>query len=121
MKMRIVAGVIVVFAVLVFAKSSHPVATWIGQQLGFEPQKLVPDMDGQVVAVNGEQGIVVLSVGSNDGVESGHEFTVFRKDTFIGKVRATKVTPDLSGARILYLHDAASVNVGDSATTRISD
>ena len=124
MKMRIVAGVIVVLAVAVFSvfvNSSHPAATWIWRHLGVDraaDEAPTPAIDGQIVAVSGQQGIVVLSVGSDDGVESGHVFAVFRGDTFIGKVRATKVTKDLSGARILYLDGSVSIQAGDSATTR---
>lgn len=83
--------------------------------------KPAPPIDGQVLAVNPEQAIVVLSVGADDQVESGHEFTVFRLDRFIGKVRTTKVTSDLSGARILYLDGEASIQVGDSVSTRIGN
>ena len=79
-----------------------------------------PAIDGQVVAVR-ENGIVVLSVGGDDGVENGYEFTVYRRDKFLGKAKVTKVTSDLAGAKILYLSDNGdSLQVGDRVTTRIN-
>ena len=91
----------------------------VWEQIAIE--KPAPPIDGQVVAVNQEQGIVVLSVGADDQVERGHEFTVFRGDRFVGKVRATKVTSDLSGARIMYLDGDVDIQVRDSVTTRIGN
>ncbi len=76
-----------------------------------------PAIDGVVMAIRPDANLVVLSVGSNDNVRIGHEFTIYRHDTFVGKVKVTKVTPDLSGARIMFSERA--IDQGDRASTRV--
>ena len=39
-----------------------------------------PQIDGVVQSVNPELGLVVLSVGADDGVKVGHEFVVYRRE-----------------------------------------
>jgi hypothetical protein len=87
------------------------------------PEALTPDtappIDGVVKAVDGEEKLVVLSVGRDDKVETGFDFTIYRGDEFLGKVKVIKVYPNLSGARILFTKDGATLQPGDKATTRI--
>lgn len=90
-----------------------------GKIIGTKP---APAIDGAVVAVSDEEDVnlVVFSVGANDKVEEGHEFTIFRGGQFIGKAKVSKVTADMAGARILFLEDGASVQIGDKVTTRMN-
>lgn len=78
-----------------------------------------PAIDGVVVAVDPEAKMVVLSVGAEDKVESGFNFTVSRGDKLIGKVETTKVTSDLAGAKVIYT--TGDIQVGDQVTTRLSN
>ena len=80
---------------------------------------LPPPIEGVVEDVDSELRLVVLSVGKNDGVKPGYEFTVYRGDRFIAKVRVTKTYDNLSGARIL-LPDDAVVQRGDRAMTLVN-
>ena len=79
----------------------------------------VPPLDAVVLAVRPEADLVILSLGHNDGVEEGHEFTVYRNKNFIAKVKVIRTTDDLAGARILYQEGKASVQQNDKATTRL--
>ena len=79
-----------------------------------------PPIDGIVVAVRLDADLVILSVGRDDLVQVGHEFTIYRADRFVAKVRVTRVTEDMAGASILYTDgDIGAIQVGDNATTRI--
>lgn len=78
-----------------------------------------PPIEGTVVAVRPEAQLAILSVGQNDKVKEGYEFTISRGAQFIAKVRVIRVTDDMAGARILWNEDGRSVEVGDKASNRI--
>ena len=77
-----------------------------------------PPIDGMVVGV--QEGIVVLSVGRDDDVQVGYEFTIYDGDRFIGKVQVTKVLDDMSGCTILFEEDGTKISLGHKASTRLS-
>ncbi|MGE3165324.1 MAG: hypothetical protein AB7O52_10505 [Planctomycetota bacterium] len=76
-----------------------------------------PAIDGQVVAVSAEDGLIVMSVGAHDKVEPGFEFSISRGSNFIGKVEVSRVTDDMAGAKILWLADGQAPQVGDRVRT----
>ena len=76
-----------------------------------------PPIDGMVVGV--QEGVVVLSVGKDDNVEIGYEFTIYDGNRFIGKVQVTKVLDDMSGCTILFQEDSG-IREGHKASTRLS-
>ena len=79
-----------------------------------------PPIEARVIAVDGAQKLVVLSVGRDQKVENGFEFTVYRGDSFVGRVKVIRVYPDLAGARIMYTKEGGpSVQQGDRASTRL--
>ena len=78
-----------------------------------------PPIDAKIKAVDATEGLVVRSVGRDDEVKLGHEFTVYRGDKYIGKVRVIKVYPNLSGARIEWTKEGEEIQSGDQASTRI--
>jgi len=80
---------------------------------------LLPAIDAMVNAVDLDEKLVVLSVGRDDNVQTGFEFTVYRGDEYIGKVQVIKVYPNLAGARIVVLKDGAQIQRGDKASTRL--
>ena len=56
---------------------------------------------GKIYAVSDSQNIVVISVGETGGVTVGTEFTVYRSDKYVGKIRVDKVEKDYSSAVII--------------------
>ncbi|HVR76607.1 MAG TPA: hypothetical protein VMT52_19920 [Planctomycetota bacterium] len=76
-------------------------------------------IDGLVTAVKPDANLVVLSIGREQKVETGYEFTISRGEKFIGKVKVLKVFPDLSGAEVLYTKEGEEIQQGDKATTSI--
>lgn len=82
-----------------------------------------PLIEGRVTGVL--QGVVMISVGSDDGVRQGYEFTVFRDDKYLCKIRVDKVFQDEAAGEVVTdsLPPEASgkieVKVNDHVSTRL--
>ncbi len=81
----------------------------------------VPTIDARVAAVksNVTPELVLLSVGSDDKVEKGFHFSIYRGTKFVGKVVVEKVLSDSCGCRVLFTDGDARILAGDSAATRL--
>ena len=86
---------------------------------GYHGFTTAPPIDAIVEAVKGDDKLVVLSVGRDQKVQEGFEFTIYRGDRFVGKVKVTKVYENLAGARILFTNEGESIQIGDKAATQI--
>jgi hypothetical protein len=80
-----------------------------------------PKIDGRVAAVDdfADPPLVLLSVGSDHGVEKGHHFSVYRGSQFVAKVVVERVLRDSCGCRVLFVADGQAIQVGDAAATRL--
>lgn len=105
-------------------KQLNDKTTWIAiaERAGFNMASIgvqaVPKIDGVISAVRGD--IVVLSVGRQDNVREGFEFTIYEGDRFIGKVKVESLLDDMSGARVLFTEQGATLKAGQSASTRLA-
>jgi len=81
----------------------------------------VPAIDARVAAVKNDvqPGLVLLSVGSDDKVEKGFHFSIYRGNEFVGKVVVEKVLASSCGCRVLFTKEGATIQPGDCAATRI--
>ncbi|MEZ0229500.1 MAG: hypothetical protein ACAI25_12795 [Planctomycetota bacterium] len=81
----------------------------------------VPAIDARVTAVKRDvqPGLVLLAAGSDDKVEKGFHFSVYRGSVFVGKVVVEKVLRDSCGCRVLFTKEGESIQVGDAAATRL--
>lgn len=89
-------------------------------QLGFDIAQVraAPQIDGVIQNVNRELGLVVLSVGADDGVTRGTTFEVYSLgEGYKGKVVVDDVYPDNAAARIV--RENGTITVMDRATTRL--
>jgi len=89
-------------------------------QLGFDIAQVraSPQIDGVIENVNRELGLVVLSVGADDGVKRGTTFEIYAPgEGYKGKVVVDDVYPDNAAARIV--RENGSISVMDRATTRL--
>jgi hypothetical protein len=84
-----------------------------------EPTGPVSPIQGKVLAVRSEVNLVMLSVGSDDGVKKGFRFTVYRGEDYVGKIEVEKVFSDMSSARILTDWTRKSIKENDDASTRV--
>jgi hypothetical protein len=95
-----------------------------GAGVNFEllvPGPPVPAIDGTVVAVKDDVSppLVLLSVGSDDKVERGFHFSIYRGNQFVGKVVVERVLRDTCGCRVLFTAEGAKITANDSAATRL--
>lgn len=79
----------------------------------------VPPLEGQVVAVSPKVPIVMISVGSDEKVQKGYQFTVYRGNAYVGQVVVEEVYPDMSAARIIKDMTKRAIQRGDKVTTKI--
>lgn len=86
---------------------------------GSEPAGPTTPIRGKVLAVRPEVNLVMLSVGSDDGVKKGYRFTVYRGEQYVGKVEVEKVFSDMSSARILTDWTKGPIKENDDASTRV--
>ncbi len=80
---------------------------------------LPPPIDTTVNAVDAKKQVVLLATGTDQKVEVGFEFTVYRGHEFIAKVKVNRVFQDLCGAEILFIKEGAEIRRGDKAATQI--
>ncbi len=93
----------------------------IADILGEDPEATQPFIpDAQVLAVKPEMNLVMISVGTAQGVKPGFRFTISRGDKYIGKVQVERVYPDMCSAKILSnLGSGAEVQIHDQAKSRV--
>ncbi len=101
------------------------IARWVKEMIPRSPVPsgggcyIGPPIDAFVDDLNVEDRIVILSVGEDQKVREGFEFTVYRVDRFVGKIRVTRVFRNSSRARILFTNEGETFQVGDKAATQI--
>jgi hypothetical protein len=75
-------------------------------------------MDALVTGVSDKVNLLILSVGRDDGVMKGYEFTIFRGSEFVGKVVVDRVEKDHCTAFSKKEVERTPIKVGDKGTTR---
>jgi predicted nuclease with TOPRIM domain len=79
----------------------------------------VPLVKGAVMAVDNDLNIVLLSVGRDDNVKPGFEFTIYRGNEYVGTVLIDKVDKDHCSGSSKKEIERLNIAVGDKATTRL--
>ena len=70
----------------------------------FDPNSVPPPVEGKVTELNATGRSMEISIGSNDGLNPGQEFYVFRiqpRAEYIGKVKIVSVEPQLAVAEVI--------------------
>ena len=79
-----------------------------------------PDIEGQVLRVEPRGELVEISIGSDDGVVAGQEYSIYRLgDTplYIGKIRITLAEADTAVARVIESPMGYKVKEGDDVSS----
>lgn len=79
----------------------------------------VAKIDGAVLGVRADLGLVALNVGTNNGVTRGMTFDVFRGSQYKGEVRVVDVEANRCSAVVDDPSRAAGIARGDNATTQL--
>ncbi len=74
-------------------------------------------LEGKVTACDDSIGMVVISIGRNDGVLEGNEFTIYRGGQFIAKIAINKVDAKWAAGRVTLKKEAPRVS--DDASNSI--
>jgi len=86
----------------------------------YEPKP--PRVDGVVKAVSGE-GLVEVSIGSDDGLMKGHTLEVYRSgegvSTYLGRIEVTATQPDKSVCKVLPEFRKGQIQVGDRVASKL--
>ncbi|MBI3828977.1 MAG: hypothetical protein HY291_05655 [Planctomycetes bacterium] len=91
----------------------------IWEYLQEDPEATQPYIpDALVLGVKPELNLVMISVGSAQGVKPGYRFTISRGDQYIAKAQIERVYPDMSSARLLL--KKGEVQVHDEVKSRVS-
>ncbi|MDP6442343.1 MAG: hypothetical protein QGG36_15015 [Pirellulaceae bacterium] len=77
-----------------------------------------PKVDGVVTAV-GERELIEISLGSDDGIKEGHQFDVYRQNTYLGRVVIRRTEPDRAVAEIMKEYRKGSIKRGDRVATKL--
>ncbi|MGD9644616.1 MAG: hypothetical protein AB7U73_02825 [Pirellulales bacterium] len=84
---------------------------------------VAPKVDGRVLAVNSE-GLVEISLGSDDGIRRGHTLEVFRRgastNKYIGRIEVITTRPDKAVGKILPEYRKSYIQKEDRVATRIN-
>jgi archaellum component FlaC len=82
---------------------------------GVAPRKA---LSGQVTAVASELDLVVISIGRDAGVNEGDEFTIYRGNSFVGKIAVDRVDRAWASGRIT-LKGKEDPRIGDQASNNV--
>jgi len=78
----------------------------------------VPMLKAMVSGVDNSLNIVMLSIGRDDQVKVGYEFTIYRGSEYVGKVVIDRVEKDYCSGQSKKEIEKSPIQVGDQATTR---
>ena len=84
---------------------------------------VAPKIDGRVLAVNSE-GLVEISLGSDDGIRRGHTLEVFRRgasnNKYIGRIEVITTRPDKAVGKMLPEFRKSYIQKEDRVATRLN-
>ncbi|MBI2478248.1 MAG: hypothetical protein HYV60_06280 [Planctomycetia bacterium] len=77
-----------------------------------------PRVDGIVTNV-GEKSLIEVSIGSDDGLRTGHTLEVFRNNAYLGRVKVTQLEPDRAVCQIIPEYRKGIIKRGDRVATKL--
>jgi hypothetical protein len=79
-----------------------------------------PKIEGVVTAIS-KSGLLEVSIGSDDGLATGHTLEVFDAKSYAGRVSVIKTTPNRSVAKIIKEYQKRDIKRGDNVATRLGN
>lgn len=77
-----------------------------------------PRVDGIVTKV-GDKTLIEVSIGSDDGLRTGHTLEVFRNSSYLGRVKVTQLQPDRAVCEIIPAYRQGIIKRGDRVATKL--
>lgn len=95
----------------------------VADHMGIDPNAPLdgapPERNGNVLVINRPKGLIEVSIGSDDGLRTGHELEVTRKSRYIGRLKVLKATPNRAVAEIMKDYSEGFILEGDRVDTSI--
>ncbi|MFM8704482.1 MAG: hypothetical protein ACKOHG_11600 [Planctomycetia bacterium] len=88
-----------------------------GLTLDSQPKDRVPTIQGVVMAVADDS--IEVSLGFDDGLQTGHQIEVYRDGEYLGRAIVKSVKPDRAVAVLVREFSRGIVQRGDKVTTRL--
>ncbi len=78
-----------------------------------------PKVDGIVLAVN-DQGLVEISIGTDDGLRAGHTLEVYRANKYLGRIEVVRTATDKAVAKVMAQFRQGAIQKEDRVATRLN-
>jgi myosin heavy subunit len=78
-----------------------------------------PKVDG-VVTMTSKSGLVEISIGSDDGIRDGHQLEVFSGNSYLGRIKIRRTSPDRAVGEIIPEYRKGEIKKGDRVATRLT-
>ena len=78
-----------------------------------------PPLDGVITAVSTKAPLVQISLGSDDGLKSGHTLEVFRGSSYLGRIVIREVSPSQAVGVIVTELQKDNFQKGDRVATKL--
>lgn len=86
------------------------------------PAEILPNVKGIVLAMPG-RGIMEVSIGEDDGLQTGHHLEVYRigsgVSTYLGRVKVVSTAPDRAVCEILPEYRKGAMRTGDRVASKL--
>lgn len=93
----------------------------VADHMGIDPHEPLhgapPERNGNVLVINRPKGLAEVSIGSDDGLRTGHELDVTRDDRYIGRLRVLKAEPNRAVVEIMKDYSKGFILEGDRVDT----
>ena len=94
------------------------------RRLGLSPEEVLsepPMLRGRVLAVNNDEKIIEVSLGSDDGLHAGHTLEVYRENKWLARVQVLRTDVDRATAKFVPGFKSGPVQEGDHVATRFKN
>lgn len=98
----------------------NKVMTANGLDKYFETWHIPPKVDGRITAVSqANQGLLEISLGSDDGIRVGHMLDIYRGPEYLGRVRIIETAPNQAVGELIENLTRGPIKEDDRVTTKL--
>jgi hypothetical protein len=78
-----------------------------------------PPLEGQVVEVDNDNGLVTVSLGEDEGLKRNHTLDISRRGQYLGRIRVIRTASDRSVGKVMDGFRRGAIRVGDRVQTKV--
>jgi hypothetical protein len=98
-------------------QANFELEAWRVSQPGGGPGTVQPAQRGKVLVADAGANIIVISIGSEDGVKIGYRYTISRGNQFVATVEVTNVQAKQAAAKVILPGRVGPARAGDDIMT----